>query len=318
VKRSLTLGYVPLVDAAGLIAAQSQGFFADEGLEVTLSREASWATIRDKVAVGALDGAHVLAPMVIAQTLGVGSDATPMIAPVTLACDASAITLSRRLGLDDARPAAALAERVAARRTMDASPLTFSSVFPYSTHNYLLRLWLSEAGVDPDRDVRLTIAPPPRMPELLASGIIEGFCAGEPWNSVAVAAGSGVLAARACDIAPGAPDKVLGLTEAWSRRHPETLAALIRAVVRGLRWTADPDHHDQLAEVLSQPHCLGVPRAMVAGGLAIARFDEGRPTHDQAAWLLDQMRRWGQVQGPGPDAEAVYRPDLFDQAWAKA
>lgn len=317
-KRSLTLGFVPLVDAAGLIVAQSQGFFAEEGLEVTLSREASWATIRDKVAVGALDGAHMLAPMVIAQTLGVGSEATPMVAPLALACDASAITLSTRLGLDDGRPAASLAERVRARREMDASPLTFSAVFPYSTHNYLLRLWLSEAGVDPDRDVRLTIAPPQRMADLLAGGVIEGFCAGEPWNSVAVAAGVGHVAARASEIAPGAPDKVLGLTASWAQSHPETLSALVRALVRGLAWAGAPANHAALAALLELPQHLDVPAQVIAGGLEMASFGPGQPTPDQAVWLLEQMRRCGQVAGPASAAEAVYRPDLFDQALAQA
>ncbi|HEY9234655.1 MAG TPA: CmpA/NrtA family ABC transporter substrate-binding protein, partial [Phenylobacterium sp.] len=189
----LKLGFVPLVDAAALIVAQEAGFFADEGLEVELSREVSWATIRDKVAFGALDAAHMLAPMVLAQTLGVGSERAAMVAPLTLATDASAVTVSTRLGVEADPSGRALAALVARRRELEASRLTFSVVFPFSTHNYLLRRWMAEAGVDPDRDVRLTIAPPPRMAELLAGGVIEGFCAGEPWNAVAVAAGVGTI-----------------------------------------------------------------------------------------------------------------------------
>ncbi|WP_374660612.1 ABC transporter substrate-binding protein [Phenylobacterium sp.] len=314
----LTLGFVPLVDAAGLIVAQAKGFFAAEGLEVELSREASWATVRDKVAFGALDGAHMLAPMVMARTLGAGGDPSPMIAPLTLATDASAITVSARLGLDVGAGAAGLAGLVARRREMGASPLTFSVVYPYSVHNYLLRLWMAGAGVDPDRDVNLTIAPPPRMADLLAGGVIEGFCAGEPWNSVAVAAGVGIVAARAADIAPGAPDKVLGLAAGWAQGNPRTLAALIRALVRALAWARAPQNRRSLAFLLAEPQYLAVPPDAVAAGLRSVVFSDGRPDPAQAQWLLDQMRRWGQIPADAAPQTPIYRADLYDAALADA
>ena len=316
-KAPLRLGFVPLSDAAGLIVAQAMGFFADEGLEVELSREASWATIRDKVAVGALDGAHILAPMVLAQTLGLDSLATAMVAPLVLATGSSAVMVSTRLGLGADPDAKGLAALVAQRRDMGASPLTFSVVFPFSTHNYLLRLWMARAGLDPDRDVRLTIAPPPRMPDLLAGGVIEGFCAGEPWNAVA---GVGVIAARAEEIAPGAPDKVFGATRAWAEAHPDTLQAVLRALLRGLAWADAPENRAALVALLARPEHVGVAPEAVAAGLAHIAFHRNgasRPELAQALWLLEQMRRWGQI---GPDtvmadvAAAAYRPDLYDQA----
>lgn len=320
----LKLGFVPLSDAAGLIVAKALGFFTDEGLEVALSREASWATVRDKLAVGALDGAHMLAPMALAQTLGVGSEATAMVAPLALAAGASAVTVSTRLGLGADPSATGLAALVAQRREMEASPLTFSAVFPFSTHNYLLRLWMAQAGVDPDRDVRLTIAPPPRMADLLAGGVIEGFCAGEPWNAVAVHAGVGTVAARAADIAPAAPDKVFGTTHAWAEANPETLQAVLRALLRGLQWADAPENRRTLATLLSEPDHVGIaPDAMAAGLRHISFHRDGaaRPDPVQAVWLLEQMRRWGQVD-PEVDVETlartVYRPDLHDQAAASA
>lgn len=317
---TLKLGFVPLSDAAGLIVAKALGFFADEGLEVDLSREASWATVRDKLAVGALDGAHMLAPMVLAQTLGAGSEATAMVAPLALATGASAVTVSTRLGLGADPSAAGLAALVAQRREMEASLLTFSVVFPFSTHNYLLRLWMVRAGLDPDRDVRLTVAPPPRMADLLAGGVIEGFCAGEPWGAVAVHAGMGIVAARAAEIAPGAPDKVFGTTRAWAEAQPETLQAVLRALLRGLEWADAPENRRTLAALLSQPEHVGVaPDALAAGLRHIVFHRDGaaRPDPAQALWLLEQMRRWGQI-GPEVDAPAlaaaVYRPDLHDLA----
>ena len=316
---SLKLGFMPLDDAAGLIVAKALGFFDDEGLDVELSREASWATIRDKVAVGALDGAHMLAPMVLAQSLGIGGEATAMIAPLALATDGAAITLSTRLGLGPSPSRAGLADLVAERREMDASLLTFGVVFPFSIHNYLLRLWVAEAGLDPDRDVRIVVAPPPRMAELLAGGVIEGFCVGEPWNAVAVNAGAGVVAARAGEIAPGAPDKVFGVTRAWAQANPETLQAVLRALLRALAWADDPENREALAALLAEPQHVGVASDAIAAGLRHVVFHRGgaaRPDRAQATWLLEQMRRWGQIP---PDADiqsalAVYAPEMHDQA----
>lgn len=315
----LKLGFMPLDDAAGLIVAKSLGFFADEGLDVELRREASWATIRDKVAVGALDGAHMLAPMVLAQSLGIGSEASAMIAPLALATDGAAITLSARLGLGPSPTGVGLAELVAQRRDMDASLLTFGVVFPFSTHNYLLRLWVARAGLDPDRDVRIVVAPPPRMAELLAGGVIEGFCVGEPWNAVAVNAGAGVVAARAAAIAPGAPDKVFGVTRAWAQANPAVLQALLRALLRALAWADSPENRDALAALLAEPQHVGVASDAIAAGLTHVVFHRGgvtRPDPAQAMWLLDQMRRWGQI---APDADvaaalSVYAPEMHDQA----
>ena len=162
----LRLGFIALNDAAPVIAAQSLGYFADEGLAVDLSREVSWATVRDKVNVGALDGAHMLAPMALATSLGVGgSGAVPLAAPFALNLDGPAVTLSSRLAGVIAADGGAdgLARLVARRREEGASPITLAVVFPYSVHNYLLRDWLAAAGIDPDRDVRLTVAPPSRM-----------------------------------------------------------------------------------------------------------------------------------------------------------
>lgn len=314
----LKLGFVPLVDAAGLIVAQARGFFAEEGLEVELSREASWATIRDKVAVGALDGAHMLAPLVLAQTLGIGSEPTAMVTPLTLATDSSAVTVSTRLGVEADPSGRALAALVARRRELEASPLTFSVVYPFSTHNYLLRHWMALAGIDPDRDVRLTVAPPPRMAELLAGGVIEGFCAGEPWNAVAVAAGVGTIAARAEEIAPGAPDKVLGVTAAWAQANGPALDAVVRAVARGLAWAQAPENRRSLALLLAEPDYLAVAPDIVAAGLRTVIFGQSRPEPDQSAWLLAQMRRWGQIDGDSAAADAVYRPDLHDRALGAA
>lgn len=315
----LKLGFVPLTDSAPLVAAQARGVFADEGLEVSLSRETSWATVRDKLAVGALDGAHMLAPAAVAATLGAAGDPTPIVAPFALNLSGAAITLSARLAEAsvDADPSAGLARLVARRRAQGASPLTFAVVFPYSLHNFFLRGWLAAAGVELDADVRITVAPPSRMAELLAQGVIEGFCAGEPWNARAVEEGSGRVVARSAEVLGAAPDKVFAVAEAWAEAQPEAMGAVLRALQRSATWCAAPENHGALASLLATPEHVGVERGLIVAGLGGAGLQgAGRPRNEHALWIVEQMQRWGQI---GPTAAArvaarVYRPDLYDAA----
>ncbi|MDP2213456.1 CmpA/NrtA family ABC transporter substrate-binding protein [Phenylobacterium sp.] len=311
----LRLGFIPLVDAAPLIVAQEKGFFAQQGLSVALSREGSWATIRDKVSAGALDGAHMLAPMVLAASLGVGSEPRAMIAPLALNQGGAAVTLSTRL-TGDGEPGARLAHLARRRQEEGASPLTLAVVYPYSIHNYLLRHWMAGLGLNPDVDVRLTVAPPSRTADLLAEGVIEGFCAGAPWNAVAEAAGVGQTVARIGDVWPSAPDKVLGVTEFWAAANPAALRALLRALIAAAAWAADAGNKTELAAMLSRPEYLGVtPQAILAslGEICFTGGEVNPPRPEQAHWLLEQMTRWGQIGEVASDkvAERTWRPDLY-------
>jgi NitT/TauT family transport system ATP-binding protein/nitrate/nitrite transport system substrate-binding protein len=320
----LTLGFIPLTDCAPLVVAKARGFFAEEGLEVALSREASWATIRDKVSVGALDGAHMLAPMALA--------ADSMLAPLALNQNGSAITVGAKLAamMRETDPEAlagplvtakALAEVVERRRGQGAPLLTFAVVFPHSMHNYFLRYWLGQAGIDPDRDVRLVVTPPPRMVEHLRSGEIDGFCVGAPWNAVAVDEGLGEVLIKASQFWPGGPDKVFGVTAAWAERHGDELRAALRALIRASAWADEPGNHAELVALLSRPDHVGVEAEVVARALkseiVFHRDAAGLPRREHALWFLSQMVRWGQV-GADLDlaavADRVYRPDLFREA----
>jgi ABC-type nitrate/sulfonate/bicarbonate transport system substrate-binding protein len=331
----LRLGFIPLTDCAPIVAATALGFFEEEGLDVTLSREVSWATIRDKVTVGALDGSHMLAPMALASTLGAGGGQTvPMIAPLALNLNGSAITVSAALaemlreidpegmaqGPVTARPLARLIER---RRECGKAQLTFAVVFSYSMHAYALRYWMAEAGIDPDRDVRLVVTPPPRMVEQLQSGGVDGFCVGAPWNAVAVQEGLGEVLIRASEFWPGSPDKVFGVKADWAQAYPDELRALLRALIRASIWADDPVNRSQLIDLLARPQHVGASREAIGRALddeiVFHTGAAGRPQREHALWFLSQMARWGQI-GSKPDfdavADAVYRPDLFRAAAA--
>jgi nitrate/nitrite transport system substrate-binding protein len=346
----LRLGFIALNDAGPVIAAKEKGFFAAEGLDVALSREASWANVRDKVSVGLLDGAHMLAPVPIACSLGLSGPVTPMITPFSLNLNGSAITVSRPLAeamraIDPAgmaahpRTARPLRAVIEARRAAGQAPLTFAVVFPFSMHNYELRYWLAEAGIDPDRDLRLVITPPPRMAARIASGEVDGFCVTAPWNALAVAQGHGEIMIYASEIWRVGPDKVFGVTADWAQRHPQTLLALIRALLRAAVWCDAAENRGELGAILAGDAYLQTPVAVIrqsllgtppyalgeAGEASLDyiiyhRYAASFPWRSHAVWFLTQMLRWGQIDATvdiAATAEAVYRPDLFRLAAAQ-
>jgi two-component system, oxyanion-binding sensor len=347
----LHIGFIPLVDAAALIVAVDRGFAAAEGLDVTLIREVSWSNVRDKLNIGLFDAAHLLAPVAIASSLGLGHVKVPIAAPFNLGLNGNAITISPALHaelmgeidgdrFDPMVNATALARVVAKRRKAGADPLTFGMTFPFSTHNYQLRFWMAAGGVDPDEDVHLVVLPPPYMVDSLASGQVDAFCVGAPWNSVAVDLRVGHILHFVSDILVRAAEKVLAVRQTWSEKNPDLLVALIRATSRAADFIEQPENRTEAAKILSQPERLGVDaeviRRTLDGRLKISpdgtmresgryllvgREGAQRPEPVQAAWLYAQMVRWGQA-AYSPEAlqiaTGVFRPDLFDAALGRS
>lgn len=333
----LALGYVPLVDAAPLIVAVEGGFTAREGLAVDLVCEPSWATLRDKLALGHLDGAHMLAPLAIASALGISGPQTRLAVPMGLNLNGNALTVSLPLWAamapesDDVAEVARAFARVAAERAAAGRPLTLGTVHPFSSHTYQLRLFAARGGLDLDRAVELVVIPPPQIAEALRHERIDGFCVGSPWNSVAVAEGYGRIAAFGSAIRPDCPEKVLALpTYALAASAP-----LIRAVRRAGEWCAAPENHDELAHILARPSHLGVAPALILRALegrvivdpdgtrhhdpryVVFGAEAGRPRPEQADWFLDQMESCGQIRATPArriEARALYRPDLYEAA----
>ncbi len=343
----VVVGFIPLLDCASLVVAAERGFAAEEGLDLRLVRETSWANIRDRVIVGQFDAAHMLAPMPIAAALGIGHLQTSLIAPMSLGLGGNAITVSLSLweemtgegavaGEFSLAQAEALRRVVAAREDSGAEPLTFGMVYPFSCHNYELRYWLASAGIDPDKDVRLAVIPPPFLADALRTGQIDGFCVGEPWNSVAVDAGVGAIVTPTTALWPHSPEKVLGLRSEWAERYPEELAALLRALYRAARWIETPANHAEVARLLSDPRYVGTSAGLLhralAGRLALqpgaepthlrdffvpASHQAGFPWTSHALWLYTQMVFWRQVEHSLEHLNAArqtYRPDLYRTA----
>jgi len=343
------LGFIPLLDCASLVVAAERGFAAEEDLELALVRETSWANIRDRVVIGHFDAAHMLGPMTVASTLGIGHVKVPVIAPFALGLGGNAITVSLRLweqmthegasaGSNPSTHAAALKRVVTHREKSRQEPLTFAMVYPFSCHNYELRYWLAAGGIDPDRDVRLVVIPPPFLVDALRAGQIDGFCVGEPWNSVAVQAGVGTILVPTTAIWPSSPEKVLGCRLEWAQRHPKQLAALQRALYRASLWCEQPANHTELAGLLAQPRYVGAPahllRQALGGQLTLTTNSPPvhlgnfyTPAHNNATfpwvshalWFYEQMLRWKQIEFAANHLAAVratYRPDLYRAALA--
>jgi ABC-type nitrate/sulfonate/bicarbonate transport system substrate-binding protein len=334
--KPLCIGFIPLVDAAALIVAVDKGFAAAEGLDVTLVREVSWSNIRDKLNIGLFDAAHLLAPVAIASSLGLGHVKVPIVAPFNLGLNGNAITVSPALHaaimaeidgdrFDPMTTALALARVVAKRRKSGAEPLTFGMTFPFSTHNYQLRFWMAAGGVDPDEEVRLVVLPPPYMVDSLANGQVDAFCVGAPWNSVAVDLGVGHILHFVSDILVRAAEKVLAVRQNWSEKNPELVAALIRAAFRAAEFIEDPQNRTEAARILAQPERIGVDADVIQRTLdgrlkispdgtmresscylLVGREGAARPDPVQAVWLYAQMLRWGQA-AISPDALKIAR-----------
>ncbi len=332
----ITVGYVPLTDAAPVIAAAELGFARDEGLDIELSREPSWATLRDRLALGHLDAAHMLGPLAIASTLGLSGPQARLSVPMALGLNGNAVTVSTALWAamapqsHDLADVAAAFARIARARAGEGRPLTLGTVHPFSSHSTQLRLFAGRGGLDLDAAVRLVVVPPPETVDALRCGRIDGVCVGAPWNSVAVAAGLGRIAALGCEIAPDCPEKVLAVAEGTEFTLP-----LVRAIHRAGLWCADPGNRSALSHLLAERAGLDTQAEIIArtlGGALIVdpdgtertnpaylRLDAAthRPNPDHARWLVAQMIASGQAAPDRDDADraaALYRPDLFEAA----
>lgn len=346
----MRIGFIALTDCAPLIVAKEKGFFERHGLNVTLQREPSWANMRDKVALGALDAAHMLAPMPLAATLGAGGWKKPQVTSFALNLNGNAVTISAQLWnrLLEAEPALlhdrheagnVLRRLIAADRKAGKPQLTFATVFNYSSHQIQLRYWLASAGIDPDRDVQLVVVPPPQMTDRLAAGEIDGFCVGDPWNTLAVLRGVGRILVTGYEIWNNRIEKVIACNRDWVERNPLTHKLMLMALLEAAEWLDRPENRLEGVEIMARPDYIGPEAAeairltmlgVVRYGLDAApehmpdfivfgRYSANFPWRSQADWYLTEMRRWKLID-PATDiaavADAVYRTDLYREAAA--
>ena len=295
-KRSLSIGFIPITCATPLIMADPMNFYRNEGLEVALVKTAGWALIRDKMLNREYDASHMLAPMPLAISLGVGSVAAPMNVATIQNVNGQAITLSLR--------------HKDRRDPRQWKGMTFAVPFEFSMHNFLLRYYVAEHGIDPDRDIQIRVTPPAEMVANLRAGNIDGFLGPDPFNQRAVYDGTAFIHVLSRELWDGHPCCAFGVRSDWVKEHPNTFAALFRAIAGASAMAHEPRHRAVIAKVISPAAYLNQPVPVLeqvltgryADGLGNVKSDPARldfdpfPWPSMAVWILTQMRRWGYIR----------------------
>jgi nitrate/nitrite transport system substrate-binding protein len=296
-KKDLKIGFIAITCATPLIMADPLGFYKKEGLNVQLNKTAGWALIRDKMLNKEHDASHFLSPMPLAISMGLGSVAQPMRVATVQNINGQAITLALK-HKDNRDP-------------RNWKGFKFAIPFEYSMHNFLLRYYLAEAGLNPDTDVQLRVVPPPEMVANLRAGNIDGFLGPDPFNQRAVFDEIGFIHILSKDIWDGHPCCAFGVSEEFIKQNPNTFAALYRSVLSAAAMARDPKNRELIAKVIAPTAYLNQPETVLNQVLS-GKFADGLggiknvpdrtdfdpvPWQSMAVWMLTQMKRWGYIKG---------------------
>ena len=296
-KKDLKIGFIAITCATPLIMADPLGFYKKEGLNVQLNKTAGWALIRDKMLNKEHDASHFLSPMPLAISMGLGSVAQPMRVATIQNINGQAITLANKHKNN--------------RDPKNWKGFKFAIPFEYSMHNFLLRYYLAEAGLNPDTDVQLRVVPPPEMVANLRAGNIDGFLGPDPFNQRAVYDEIGFIHILSKDIWDGHPCCAFGVSEDFIKANPNTFAALYRSVLSAAAMAREPKNRELIAKVIAPAAYLNQPETVLTQVLS-GKFADGLggiknmpertdfdpvPWQSMAVWMLTQMKRWGYIKG---------------------
>jgi nitrate/nitrite transport system substrate-binding protein len=332
-KKEVKIGFIPLTDCASVVMASVLGIDQKYGIRIVPTKEASWASVRDKLVNGDIDAAHVLYGLVYGVQMGVGGLKKDMNVLMTLNHNGQAISLSKKLADKGAVDGASLA------RLMKAEPreYTFAQTFPTGTHAMWLYYWLAANGVNPMKDAKVITVPPPQMVANMRVGNMDGFCVGEPWNHRAIADGIGITAITTQDIWKDHPEKVLGCTAEFAQKHPNTARAMTAAIIEAGKWIdASLSNRLKMAETVAATAYVNTSVDVINQRI-LGRYQNGLgktwddPNHmkfygdgavsfpylSDGMWFLTQHRRWGLLK-QDPDylavAKQVNRIDIYKAA----
>ncbi|HEV8517956.1 MAG TPA: CmpA/NrtA family ABC transporter substrate-binding protein [Burkholderiales bacterium] len=296
-KKDLKIGFIPITCATPLIMAGPLKFYEQQGLNVTLNKTAGWALIRDKMLNKEHDASHFLSPMPLAISMGLGSVAQPMNVATIQNINGQAITLANK--------------HKDKRDPKQWKGMVFAVPFDYSMHNFLLRYYVAEHGLDPDKDIQIRVTPPPEMVANLRAGNIDGYLGPDPFNQRAVYDEIGFIHILSKELWDGHPCCAFGVAGDFIKQHPNTFAALYRAVLNAAAMAREPKNRSLIATVIAPPNYLNQPVPVLEQVLT-GKFADGLggiktvperidfdpfPWQSMAVWILTQMKRWGYVKG---------------------
>jgi nitrate/nitrite transport system substrate-binding protein len=335
-KTALRIGFMSLTDCASVVMASALGIDRKYGLRITPVREASWASIRDKVVQGELDAVHALYGLVYGAQLGIGSARQNMAILMGLNRNGQAITLSAKLAAQGVRDGAGL-RALMTREPQETRGYAFAQTFPTGTHAMWLYYWLAANGIDPLREAKVITVPPPQMVANMRAGNMDGFCVGEPWGAQAVAEGIGFTVATTQSIWRDHPEKVLATTADFATRYPNTARALIAALLETSRYIdASEANRRETAATIAGAGFVDADMSLILGRM-LGHYDDGLgdtwedpqamkfhqdgaanfPFLSDGMWFMTQHKRWGLLK-THPDylavARAVHRVDLYREA----
>ena len=314
-KSELQLGYIPLLDCIALLWAKQRGLFEAVGLNVTLTKEASWASLRDRLAFGLLDAAHCLSAMLPAAAIGADQIGIPLQTPVVLSENRAFISLSQKLcyQLDIKKyDAVELSAKKLVEHMKKNHVVSLGHVFQHSIHHYCLREWLALADLDLAHSIQLKTLPPPYMVEALNNHLIDGFCVGEPWNTQAELAGLGQIVGSSQDIIPNVADKVLAVTQEWAQQHPNTLIALTRAILQAQQELRVLEDFEPVWQLLID---FDVIQFECSPSIHVEKYytiqdiirnfvkSSAIPKSTDFEWLFQQMQKWNNLPVGSVDYE---------------
>ncbi len=336
-KKEVKIGFIPLTDCASVVMASVLGFDQKYGVKIIPSKEASWASVRDKLVSGELDFAHVLYGLVYGVQLGIGGPKKDMAVLMTLNQNGQAITLSKKLAEQGATDGPSLARLMRGEKR----EYTFAHTFPTGTHAMWLYYWLAANGIHPLKDAKVITVPPPQMVANMRVGNMDGFCVGEPWNHRAIMDGIGITATTSQAIWPSHPEKVLGTTAEFVQKNPNTARAVTAAILEASRWIDESlANKNKMAETIAAKAYVNTSVDAINQRI-LGRYQNGlgktwddplhMKFHDGGAvnfpylsdgmWFLTQHKRWG-LLAAHPDylavAKKVNRIDVYQQAAAAA
>ncbi len=307
-KADLTIGFIPLTDCASVVMASELGLFKKYGLNVTVSKEASWAAVRDKLILGQLDAAHVLYGLIYGAHLGIGSQKKDMAILMALNHNGQAITLSSKLYAAGAKDGPSLKALV----NKKAREYTFAQTFPTGTHAMWLFYWLAAHGIDPFKDVKNITIPPPQMVANMRVGNMDGYCVGEPWGARAIFDKIGFTAITTQAMWKNHPEKVLGTTKEFVDKYPNTTRAMMKAVLEASKHIDAMENRAKVSEIIGGKSYVNAPPPVILGRMLgdyedgvgkswkdpdfMKFFDDGDvnfPYLSHGMWFLTQHRRWG-------------------------
>jgi ABC-type nitrate/sulfonate/bicarbonate transport system substrate-binding protein len=331
----ISVGYLRLLDSAPLLVARAAGLFAKHGVKVELSREAGWATIREKLAHGELAIASALGPMAFSLQLGLRNIRRDVVVGMVLNLEGNGITLSEELRGRNVKTAKDFAREVRGTRSIRRYKL--GVVATDSSHNLILRNWLRSGGLNPDKDLRTVTLPPEQMTHALASGHLDGFCVGEPWNAEAWRSRIGFPVASTASLHPGHPEKILLARKEFVDTREEEFIAIIAALIEACEFCDSPESKHELIELLSRRECLDFapdllnrclnhvgkrvtdsPATLTGCPIRFHSDNSNSPTLKRGLWIADMMDSEDML-GPFNGSnralvEDVFRWDLFAKA----